>query len=112
MANSYFNARTFLERFEQTKGVLSADEELEKLVSRYPADVRGRVKHAYNNAVKVLKARSLDDVGEISLQEMLDCFAYQELFYDIFGKQDTSFLSNFLQKYPKVVSLRARRRVI
>ncbi len=75
---------------------------LDDILAQYPSEEdRAIRKKAFYNLVKVMKAECSEDVKDLSIEDILDCFESQSLYASFFeGAKAPHFSENFEKAWP------------
>ena len=83
--------------------------ELDLLMSDVPKEERVRRKEEYFLDNRIMKAATLDEISDITFEQILDCISSSELFASLFVKQKARYYIDHFERVRSVRTLRKRR---
>ena len=81
--------------------------DIDNLLSALPEDEQKARKEEYLLDLRIMKAASMDDVADITFEQVLDCISSSGIFADFFELQKAKF---YLQRFEAVRSVRTQRK--
>ena len=81
--------------------------ELDMLLSDLSDEEKKHRKEEYHLDLRIMKAVTLDDLTDITFEQVLDCIASSELFGDLFVQQKARY---YAERFERIRALRSQRR--
>ena len=81
--------------------------DIDERLSMLPEEEKKAKKEEYLLDLRIMKAVSIEDVEDITLEQVLNCIASSSLFADIFELQKATF---YLQHFEVIRSVRTQRK--
>lgn len=83
--------------------------DLDMVLSDLPIEERKKRKEEYFFDLRIMKATSIDEVSDITFEQVLECISSSNLFADLFEKQKAKYYLQHFEKIRSVCSRRKRR---
>lgn len=81
--------------------------DLDKILSKMPEEAQKQRREEYFLDLRIMKATSLDDISNISLEQVLDCIESSDIFAELFEQQKARY---YLERFERIRAVRTKRK--
>ena len=81
--------------------------ELDMILSELPENEQKMRKEEYFLDDRIMKATSLEELSDITFQQVLDCIESSDLFVEMFRRQKARY---YLNRFERIISFRTQRK--
>lgn len=105
-----FSIEAFMEAFDKMSDVPDEGALLKSILSGVSPEERTVAEKSFHNTVRIMKAKTPEEVKDIPLEDILGCFDYQNIFNEVFCTDKGGvYIRSFRDGYKDIKSKRARR---
>lgn len=104
------NKKKFLAAFRKVADVPDEDTLVKKLFENVDEGKKEEAEKAFFNTLRIMKAKTAQEVADMPLKDILNCFAYQKIFNDFYeDKKSCEYFDCFQSNIKKQKNYRVCR---
>lgn len=104
------NFSVLTKSLEEAKNGPSFDEYVLSLLEDVPEKNKAAAAKSFNNLLRIMQAQRPEDLKDMDIKEVIDCFTYRELFNKLFSSEKAGdVMDKIIRNFSKASSARKRR---